>query len=91
MVILNLHPTLSQAIKDPLQLMAEWYLIILLTALSKILMEVLTSARPEVESYTIPCANFFYFDSKSRIAKPAAFSQLNAEVRRKIAACFITN
>lgn len=54
-------------------------------------MEVLTSARPEVRSYTIPCAEAFHFDDESWLAKPAAFSQHDAAALRKIAACFITN
>lgn len=54
-------------------------------------MEVLTSARPAVESYTIPCAESFHFDDGSWVAKPAAFSQHDAAVLRKIAARFITN
>lgn len=54
-------------------------------------MEVLTSARPEVGSYTIPCAESFHFGDESWLAKPAAFSQHNAAALRKIPACFITN
>lgn len=54
-------------------------------------MEVLTSARPEVGSYTIPRAESFHFDDESWLAKPAAFSQHDAAVLRKIAAYFITN
>lgn len=54
-------------------------------------MEVLTSAIPEVGSYTIPCAESFHFDDESWLAKPAALSQHDAAVLRKIAACFITN
>lgn len=41
--------------------------------LSKVLMEILTSAGPEVESYTIPCAESFHFDDESWLAKPVAF------------------
>ena len=62
-------------LRDPLQLMAEWFLIILCNVLSKILLEVLTSAKHEVESYTIPYTKSFHFDSESWITKPAAFSQ----------------
>lgn len=46
-------------------------------------MEVLTSARPEVRSYTIPCAEAFHFDDESWLAKPAAFSQHDAAALRK--------